>query len=70
MNFCYRNLDHSVKFVFDYAIGFFNFVLWKTVCDEWGSINFALFYQVKIFGTIATIITAGFEREIFAIHIG
>lgn len=25
------------------------------VCDEWGGINFTLFYQVKNFGTIATI---------------
>ena len=63
------HLNDPIQLVFKDAVSFFNILQLVAVGDQRGGVDLSCFDEGENFGAVAAVHTAGFESQIFAVHI-
>ena len=66
----YRNLNYPIQLGFKEVVGLFDIFQLIAVGNQGSGVDFALFDEVQDFGAVAAVYAAGFEGEVFAVHVG
>ena len=66
---CNSNLNNPIQLILKEVVSFFNILQLVAVGDQRGSIDLTCFNEGKNLSAVAAIDTAGFEGQIFAVHL-